>query len=761
MNRSEIIAYRRRRLLELADELGNVSAACRQMDVDRARYYEWKRLAEQDGVEALSPKPPGRPRSSVPLPPEAVEELLAMAIIDPMVGCAEYASRLSALGHLVSKTTVQEILQEHGLRHRNERIARAGAASNGAGFNGELRPVTERSASKLPHPEAFVPLPEMLERDDVAKTNGTGKPPPSATAIDSYAAGPTIVAPHPNGQYSNTPPVALSSPELGVALRTATVSPSSRLAAALRAITSRVDLLIQAALLVPIAWVTGTNMFHWPGPLFDEGTYVSEAWAISKGVLAPYTYSYGHPPLGWVFIFFWTVLTGIFGHPVYSVDTGRQFMFVVNLVSCVLVYELARRMKLGRFAAASAVILFSLSPLAVFFHRGVLIDNPSIAWALGAFVLAYSPRHRLWAFAGSGACFAAAVFCKETTLIMLPALAVAVFLNTDSRTKRYCLSLFAAFFVLIGSAYPLFAALKGELFPGKGHVSLVGYEALQLFGRQGTGSIFNVHSQTYVIVTQWLKLDPWLLVAGLVLSPIALARRSTRPMAIAFLLQALILLRAGYLPNMFVLGLLPFAALIVVGGLQAISQRFQRLTRGTFAELYGAPVFLASICVLAIVAGSFWVRTDRAAMTQRLDGPTLAAERWVATHIGHNQRLLVDDTFWVYLIQHGFDHQPMKGGFFSNDVVFFFELDRDPAVEHAFPQGWRDFNYVIESYGMYVSLSQTPGTARAVAHSRVVKTFGRGIEIVRIRAIEGSLHPTRPIGTSGAHRQSRHVPRAV
>ncbi|HLX78522.1 MAG TPA: helix-turn-helix domain-containing protein, partial [Acidimicrobiales bacterium] len=189
MNRSEIIAYRRRRLLELADELGNVSAACRQMDVDRARYYEWKRLAEQDGVEALSPKPPGRPRSSVPLPPEAVEELLAMAIIDPEVGCAEYASRLSALGHLVSKTTVQEVLQEHGLRHRSERISRAGAASNGAGSNGELGLLTERSgsASKNRHPEAFVPLPEIPEHDGVAKTNGSGESAPSTTAIDLAA----------------------------------------------------------------------------------------------------------------------------------------------------------------------------------------------------------------------------------------------------------------------------------------------------------------------------------------------------------------------------------------------------------------------------------------------------------------------------------------------------------------------------------------------------------------------------------------------
>ena len=51
----------------------------------------------------------------------------------------------------------------------------------------------------------------------------------------------------------------------------------------------------------------------------------------------------------------------------------------------------------------------------------------------------------------------------------------------------------------------------------------------------------------------------------MVLSPIALARRSTRAVAVAFLIQVVMVLRPGYLPNMYVLGLLPFAALIVAG----------------------------------------------------------------------------------------------------------------------------------------------------------------------------------------------------
>ena len=50
---AEIIYHRRVRLLELADELGNVSAACRQMGISRTRYYEWRTVVARYGLTAL------------------------------------------------------------------------------------------------------------------------------------------------------------------------------------------------------------------------------------------------------------------------------------------------------------------------------------------------------------------------------------------------------------------------------------------------------------------------------------------------------------------------------------------------------------------------------------------------------------------------------------------------------------------------------------------------------------------------------------
>lgn len=527
---------------------------------------------------------------------------------------------------------------------------------------------------------------------------------------------------------------------------------------------SRTDVVVQLMLLTGLGLVLATNMLHWPADLFDEGTYVGNAWAVQhRGALAFYTYTYGHPPLGWMLIFLWTWASGAFGHASYSLDGGRELMFAVSIVSCSLLYTLGRRLGLSRVFATGAVILFALSPVAFYFHRGVLLDNPATAWALAAFVLALSPRQSLWSFAGSGACFAASVLSKETTLVLLPALLLAAIPNTDRRTRRYCLTVLVSFLVLVGLVFPLYATLKGELLPGQGHVSLIGTEIDMLFGRQGTGSVFDPHSVAHGTVTFWLWLDPWLLAAALVLSPLALAIRNTRAIALAFLIQVVMVLRPGYLPAMYVVALLPFAALIVAGSTDAVwrfaIRRHPRRSMpagrswwriiGARAAAWLTPLAVAaSVAALAaeaavavLVVAPRWIQADRTAMTDRQDGPTRAAEHWLVHNISHTQRLIVTDDFWIYLIQHGFDSHPVKGGFSSRTVVSYWPLDKDPAVRRYFPHGWRDFDYIVSTEAMRDTAHYTPNTAQALQNSRPVAIFGRGVQRIEIRAVGGRHAP--------------------
>jgi glycosyltransferase XagB len=500
------------------------------------------------------------------------------------------------------------------------------------------------------------------------------------------------------------------------------------------------DAVLLLVLLSDIALVMSTNLMHWPAAQFDEGTYVGNAWAVHHGALAPYTYAYGHPPLAWLLIAVWTWLGGIAGHGSSSIDSAREFMLTVNIVSCALLYALARRLQMSRPFAAAAVILFALSPVALFFHRAVLLDNPATAWALAAFVLARSPSHRLWAFAGSGACFAACVLSKETMLVLLPALLWAAAQNTDRRTRRYCLTLLCTFLVLLGVTYPLYATLKGELLPGSGHVSLVGYTVVQLFTREATGSLFDPHSITRATVDAWLGLDPWLLALAFVLAPVALARRSTRAVAAAYVIQVLMVLRPGYLPNMYVIAMLPFAALTVAGAAEALWRRAADLPDRMAADVPRAIIAAAGLGLILLVAPR-WARTDYSAMTVRADAPRRAAERWLVEHVPRDKRVIVDDTFWIYLVEHGFDHHPVRGGFFSRTVVSYWPLDLDPAVRRRFPNGWRDFDYVLSTDGVRGGLDRTPTTKAALDHSRLIARFGGGSGRIEVRAIIGGRRP--------------------
>jgi glycosyltransferase XagB len=534
-----------------------------------------------------------------------------------------------------------------------------------------------------------------------------------------------------------------------------------------RLLRAHADIAVQVPLLAAVGYVQAVNMFHWPAILFDEGTYVGNAWAIGeRGELAFYTYTYGHPPLAWLLLTIWTSAGGLFGHATYSVDSARELMWVVTIISCSLLYTLARRLGMSRLFAVLAVLLFALSPLSLYFHRGMLLDNPATAWVIAAFVLAMSPGRKLWSFVGSGACFAASVLSKETTLVILPALVVAAFQNADARTRRYCVTLLASSFALVLALYPLYATLKGELLPGPGHVSLLGTDLNMVATRQGTGNVFAQGTVAHGTVTAWLSLDPWLVGVALLLSPIALVARGTRAVALAYLIQVAMIARPGYLPAMYVIALLPFAALIVAGtlhGLWRFATDSHARHRGPgwvpgwppgwvpacltpapwLARLVTKAVAAASAVALAMAAAAAavyvaprWTNVDRAAMTVRLDTPELEAENWLLQHVGHEQRLIVTDDFWVYLIGHGYDSHPVQGGFNSPTVVSYWPLDKDPAVKRFFPYSWREFDYIVSTPAMRDTSNGTPNTALALQNSRPVASFGQGREIqIQIRAI--------------------------
>jgi len=131
---AQVIHQRRLRVLHLAAELGNVSEACRLVGVSRTRYYEWKRVADLYGTDALLPKDRRPAQLPNATPTHVIAELLTLAVLEPTIGCRQYADRLTDRQFQISKTTVQKILVQHDLGRRRQRVAKAALVASAAGL---------------------------------------------------------------------------------------------------------------------------------------------------------------------------------------------------------------------------------------------------------------------------------------------------------------------------------------------------------------------------------------------------------------------------------------------------------------------------------------------------------------------------------------------------------------------------------------------------------------------------------------------------
>ena len=104
-----------------------MAETCRTFGICRTRYYEWKNRADRYGLEALMPKERRAPQMPSATPTHVVERLLTLAVLEPTIGCRQYADRLGDQGFVIAKSTVQKHLVAHGLGTRAKRLARAAA----------------------------------------------------------------------------------------------------------------------------------------------------------------------------------------------------------------------------------------------------------------------------------------------------------------------------------------------------------------------------------------------------------------------------------------------------------------------------------------------------------------------------------------------------------------------------------------------------------------------------------------------------------
>lgn len=499
--------------------------------------------------------------------------------------------------------------------------------------------------------------------------------------------------------------------------------------------------LILALMLIGLVTV-GLNIFNYPAHnrFDDEGIYLSQAWSVLReGRLSPYSYFYDHAPGGWLMLAGWMGLTGgplTFGS---SYNSGRLFILLLHVAMIPLLYKVARKLGCNISIAALASLLFSISPLAIYYERLILLDNIMLFWVLLSLNLLLDEKGRLSRLAISGICFGIAVLTKETAAFLIPAMLFIAWQQRYKHQGRFALLGWVIPTLLMLSLYPLYALIKGELLPAgyslgffifniatpSDKISLLDVLRWQA-GRGSNGQFWQL------LKDDWLLRDPILFGGGVIASVINLFwvfRKDRRPFAASLLalLPLLYLARGGLVFDFYVIFIIPFLCLNLAILLNNLSKRLPELATA------GLVVLVTGVLVIGYWrAGTLQplykadpAQADRAAVT------------WIKTNIPAQSTIVARSNMWTDL------HEPGLGGPAFPNVQSHWKVALDPAIrEGVFHNDWHNVDYVVVDTQMKSDLTDLKATLvlDALNHASLVKQWQADGNLVQLWKVNNGKH---------------------
>ena len=184
MTQDDVLYRFRLRALALAEELGNVRAACRALGIHHSTFYRWQALARRHGLELLRPRERRAPAMPNQTSPMIEQRVLAFSLAHPGYGPARIGAELARPkwgGIAISPNGVWGVLRRHGLNTRARRLALvAGYAAPPEPVRPEPQPVRHIQVSR---PGELVQM-DLLCIGRLTGTKGTVW---QYTAIDAYS----------------------------------------------------------------------------------------------------------------------------------------------------------------------------------------------------------------------------------------------------------------------------------------------------------------------------------------------------------------------------------------------------------------------------------------------------------------------------------------------------------------------------------------------------------------------------------------------
>lgn len=461
------------------------------------------------------------------------------------------------------------------------------------------------------------------------------------------------------------------------------------------------------------------NMFNYPYYENDEGTYMSQAWSlIEHGKLAPYTYWYDHAPGGWFIIALWVKLTGGFFTFGESVNSGRVLMLVMHIASSLLLYYIAKKTSGSKQAGFIAAVLFSFSPLGIYFQRRVLLDNEMIFLVLASFALLLKGGQKIMYLIASALTFGLAILTKENAVFFIPVFLYYIYVSSSKHQKEFMVGKWLVISLLVTSTYFLYAFLKGEFFPssnGQDHVSLL-VTLKNQYSRGINLPFWDSGSYFYRNFLGWIYKDPVIIIAGTFCTVVNLVlsifNKKFRIAAFLSLAFCLFLLRGKLVIDFYIVPLIPLLALNI--GI-LLSAALTKISFGkTYLNWYLTFVFLLLLVYLQNIQG-LPVYTKNETINQ------VSAIKWIKENLDANAKIVIDDAIYVDL----HDKKTPKEKVFNN-AEWSWKVEKDPEVlKGKIGNTWTNIEYIVLSHEILKQIkdSEFPLLKRALANSELVQMW--------------------------------------
>jgi 4-amino-4-deoxy-L-arabinose transferase-like glycosyltransferase len=445
--------------------------------------------------------------------------------------------------------------------------------------------------------------------------------------------------------------------------------------------------LVVAIVLAITLSIQALNIFNTPAYTSDEGNVMANAWAILQGKITPYTYTYDHPPIGWIQLAGWARLTGGISSFGTAINSGRVFMLILAVASSLFLYLITSRMSGSRSAALLAMVLYSLSPLSLIYRHEVLLDNIGMFWLLLSLTLITAGKSKLGTFALAGVALGGAILTEGLFLFFLPVMLYAVSLYATNFQRKFSLVAFAYITLAIASAYVLLALLKGELLPVGGanpHPSLIGTLWQKVQTPVANGAFASAWNS-------WLQTDMILFVAGTVamfVNILAGIVNRFQLLGALFAVTFWVMLLAGKsVEPFFIVLLLPFLALNIA---LALNNPLRWLTRKAGFDLVRALLLFILIGVLISsgVQGAGSQRANNEAEPQR------QALLWLRDNAPHTSVVITNS--YLYADLHDQQEMGVNGSAPFNQAQIYTNAVLDPAIaDGVLNENWQKIDYLV------------------------------------------------------------------